>query len=123
MKDIIKKWWFWFIIVFIAILIMLIFVLKKPIKKSGISKEEYKKIENGMTMTEVAEIINSENREDVLQEEISKIEDKSTGGTVYKYKYIGEKGGYAVITYEITTIDLWTDGRVKVILKEEFNLK
>lgn len=125
MKEKRKKWRF-LIITLITICAIAIIILiinnSKAIGNEGISKAEYESIKNGMTMTEVSQIINPENINNVLEEQISRIEEKS-GTVIYKYKYKGEHKGYAVITYEYTFSDLWLGNGMKVILKEEFDLK
>lgn len=123
-KKLYQKWWFWSIIIVIICIIIIVNVINKSIKirSEGISIEEYQSIKNGMTMTEVSKIINPENFDNILSEQISRIED-ITGSVIYKYKYIGEHKGYAIITYEYTTEDLWSGKGMKVILKEKFDLE
>lgn len=126
MKKLIKKYGILAMIVVIICIsiITIITIINKSegVGNAGISKEEYESIKSGMTMTQVSQIINSENMNNVVSEQISRIEEKS-GTTVYKYKYTGEHKGYAIVTYEYTFDDLWSGSGMKVILKEQFNLK
>lgn len=120
-----QKWWFWVIIICIFIVLIISLVLfskgKQGVGTAGISIEEFDEIQIGMTMTEVCKIINNENMNNVKSQQLEKIEDIT--GTLYKYRYEGEKKGYAIITYELSTTDLWSGNGIKVITKEKFNLK
>lgn len=127
-----KKWWFWIIICLILFIIIILLLLSKNksngIGTAGISIDEFKKIENGMDQFEVNSIIdeldewnNDETYEKACQEISS--EEKDSVYT-YVYKYVGEKGGYALITYEVD----YSDGAYglkypEVIKKEQVNLK
>ncbi len=130
-NNILKQWWFWFIIVIIIIVTVLIIVLtnkkentrkSKGIGSSGISKEEFDKIEVGMKHIEVDGIIY----------ELSEVDDKEytesykltvianeDDGIIYEEKHYGENGGYAIITYK-EYYDTYTS---KVIKKESFDLE
>lgn len=122
MKNLIRKWWIW--LSFAIILLGSIWGIFKTstTDKSQITLEEYEKIKNGMTMTEVAQIINPENINEIDCEQINRLEDR-TGTVVYKYKYKGKNKAYAIITYEHTQSDLWLGKGIKVLSKEQSGLK
>ncbi len=130
MKELIKKWWIWLIIVFIifALVIFLIINKKEGMGTAGISKEEFNEINLGMTQFEVNSIIDKLNEWDDDEiydkccQEISSVEKDEI--YTYVYKYQGENGGYAIITYEID----YSNGYYgleypKVVKKEVYNLK
>ena len=102
----------------IFIIFLLFFILSSVFTtdSNGINMEEYEKIQTGMTMTEVEDIVGTRNN--IKCEQINRFEDISS--TVYIYKYYGEKKGYATITYEL---DIWSNKGMQVISKENFNLK
>lgn len=104
------------LIIFIVFILFLVISSNLKIDPNGMNIEEYEKIETGMTMTEVEDIVGSRNN--IKCEQLSRIEDISS--TIYTYKYFGEKKGYATITYEL---DIWSNKGMQVISKENFNLK
>lgn len=130
MKNLVKKWWFLTIIVIIicSIIISITIMNKKEgIGTSGISKEEFKEIELGMSQFKVNEIIDKLDEWDnnsVYEkacEEISKSHKDSI--YTYQYKYYGEKSGYAIITFEADYTETIIGVFPEVIKKEQFNLK
>lgn len=132
MKDVIKKWWFGFIVIIVATIVIITIVLtglKKGngVGTAGISKEEFSKIEIGMSQTTVNSIIDNydEWNDDETYKECCQEINKSNENHVYKYtyKYLGEKGGYAIITYEAdySSGDLFVLPTVSK--KEQFNLQ
>lgn len=122
MKNMIKKWWLWAIIASIIFMIFIIYVIntEKGVGENGISKQEFEKIQLGMSQNSVIKII-SPNDLETINEEIEKNNINSV--YTYKYKYYGEKSGYAIITYEAdySKGDLFV--LPKVTKKEEYNLK
>ncbi len=130
-KPIYKKWWFWLIIVLVisAIVISIILIKKENhgVGSAGISLEEFEEIELGMSQSKVQSIIDSEDEwddDDVYDkccEEISKNKNESVYS--YTYKYLGESGGYAEITYKAD----YSNGDMFVLPtvsdKQQFNLK
>lgn len=104
------------VIILIVIIIIFSIIDLNKIDPNGINLSEYEKIESGMTLTEVEDIIGKRNH--IKYEQISRAEDSSS--TVYTYKYYGEKNGYAIITYEL---DVWNNKGMLVINKENFNIK
>ena len=104
------------VIIFIAFIIIFLIIESNKMDPNGINLSEYEKIENGMTLTEVEDIIGKRNH--IKSEQIKRVEDSSS--TVYTYKYYGEKNGYAIITYEL---DVWNNKGMLVISKENFNIK
>ena len=106
MKDIIKKWWFWLVIlvIFISSIALILFTTKDGIGSSGISKEEFEEIKLGMSQFEVNGIIDKldEWDEDEIYEKACEEITKTYKNSIYtyEYKYYGEKGGYAIITFE-----------------------
>lgn len=106
MKDLIKKWWFWVIIVSLIIVTLFIYNSSnnKGVGTAGISLEEFKKIELGMGEIAVSKIIdtNDEWLDDNVYEKCCKEINKSKENHIYRYtyKYIGENGGYALVTFE-----------------------
>lgn len=129
MKDLIKKWWFGVIIIAIVIIIVSIFseLKTKGVGSAGVSLEEYQKIELGMSENTVTKIIDSNDEwfEDSIYEKCCQEVEKSKDNHKYRYtyKYIGDKGGYALITYEAD----YSNGDMFVLptvsKKEEHNLK
>lgn len=130
MKNIIKKWWFWAILILIIIIILLICLLLKKDSKGvgtpGISKKEFERISTGMSQFEVSSIIDELdewNDDDIYEkccEEISK--EHNDHKYTYQYKYLGEKTGYAIITYQADYSKSFTE-IPEVIKKENFGLK
>ncbi len=130
-KPIYKKWWFWLIIVLVisAIVISLILIKKgnNGVGSAGISLEEFNQIELGMSQSKVQSIIDSEDKwdnDDIYDkccQEISKSKEESI--YKYTYKYLGENGGYAEITYKAD----YSNGDIFVLPtvsdKQQFNLK
>lgn len=123
MNNLIKKWWFWLIVLASIIIISsIIFVAKsdKGVGENGISKQEFEKIELGMSESSVTKII-SPNDLEAVEKELEKSKENSI--YTYKYKYYGEKRGYVIITYEAD----YSNGDLfvlpKVTKKEKFNLK
>lgn len=97
------------IIIIISIIAILLFLPKNNsndgIGDAGISLEEFKKISSGMTQSEVEKIIDSNNLwndDDVYSKACIKLEEnKNNSIYTYKYKYIGDKSGYAIVTYKV----------------------
>lgn len=134
MKDLIKnkKFWLGFIgIIIVAVVITTIVLigLKKDtgVGTAGISKEEFSKIEIGMSQTTVNSIIDNydEWNDNETYKECCQEINKSNENHIYKYtyKYLGENGGYVIITYEAD----YSSGNSFVLptvsKKEQFNLK
>ncbi len=130
MKDSIKKWWFCGIVVVvitIAILIKLTINKSDGVGTAGISLQEFEEINLGMSNLTVNKIIdkldewNDNNIYNKCCKEISKSSQNSV--YTYSYKYYGEKGGYAIITFEAdySRGDLFV--LPSVVKKENFNLK
>lgn len=97
------------LLIIITIIIVMFFLFKNNsndgIGEAGISLEEFKKISSGMTQTEVEKIIDENNlwnNDDVYSNACIKLdENKNNSIYTYKYKYIGDKSGYAIVTYEV----------------------
>ena len=129
-KTLYKKWWFW-LIIGLLILILVLFLIKnnsKGIGTAGISIDEFEKIENGMDQFEVNAIIdeldewNDDEIYDKACQEISN--EKKDSVYTYVYKYVGEKSGYALITYESDYSEgVYGLKYPEVVKKEQFNLK
>lgn len=119
-------------IIIILIITLLIISLKLILNKNdgigtaGISRNEFQEIELGMSQFEVNSIIDkqdewkNESVYDKCCEEISK--NNKDRVYTFTYKYYGEKGGYALITY---TSDFNKDKFAfpEVTEKEQFGLK
>ena len=129
MKDIIKKWWFWFVVlvIFVSGTTLMLFIKNDGIGSSGISKKEFKEIELGMSQSKVHGIIdklNEWNEDEVYEKACEEIEkNQENSKYTYRYKYYGDKSGYAIITYEAdySKGDLFV--LPEVVKKEQFNLK
>ncbi len=130
MKKIIKKWWFWLIIISIIFSItILILILNKNngVGTAGISVDEFNKIQIGMSQFEVDGIVdklNEWNNDEIYEkccEEISKSQQEHV--YTYVYKYYGEKGGFAIITYAVDYSDGTFFEMPEVVKKEKVNLK
>ena len=97
------------ILIFVSIIILLLFLFKNNSKdgigEAGISLEEFNKISSGMTQSEVEKIIDSNNLwndDDIYSTACIKLEEnKNNSIYIYKYKYIGDKSGYAIVTYKV----------------------
>lgn len=129
MNNVFKKWWFWLIVFFVIIvcIIIVICMSKGGVGTPGISKEEYQKINIGMSNFEVNSIIDSKDEwdnDEIYSKCCIEIE-KSEKNSVYSYtyKYLGEKSGYATVTY---TAD-YSKGSFfvtpTVTYKKQYNLK
>ena len=121
LEDTIRKQKIVILIIFILVVVGMVFFnisKSKGVGEDGISKEEYQKIQLGMSQTSVDKIVSSDS---VKKEEI----EKNSSNHIYKYtyKYYGEKGGYATITYEAD----YRNGDLfvlpEVTEKKEYNLK
>lgn len=129
MKDTIKKWWFWFVVlvIFVSGMTLMLFIKNDGIGSSGISKREFKEIELGMSQSKVHGIIdklNEWNEDEVYEKACEEIEkNQENSKYTYRYKYYGDKSGYAIITYEAdySKGDLFV--LPEVVKKEQFNLK
>lgn len=129
MKSIIKKWWFWLVVlvIFVSGMALMLFVKNDGIGSSGISKKEFEEIELGMSQSKVHGIIDKLNEwdEDEVYEKACEEIEKSQENSkyTYRYKYYGDKSGYAIITYEAdySRGDLFV--LPEVVKKEQFNLK
>ena len=123
-KTFYKSWYFYLVVfVILCIIFVGIFVYKKQnsgVGENGISREEFEKIELGMSQNSVTKIISPDDFE-TIKEEVEKKEENHIYR--YAYKYYGEKGGYAIITYEAD----YSNGDMfvlpEVTKKEQFNLK
>ena len=123
-KTFYKSWYFYLVVFIILCIIFVgIFVYKKQnsgVAENGISREEFEKIELGMSQNSVTKIISPDDFE-TIKEEVEKKEENHIYR--YVYKYYGEKGGYAIITYEAD----YSNGDMfvlpEVTKKEQFNLK
>ena len=129
MKNIIKKWWFWLILILI-IVIAIIFLLNNSdgVGSAGISKEEFEKITVGKTTNfEINRIIDPEHEwanDEIYKKCVEELEkSRENDKFIYKYKYYGEKGGYAVITLQADYSNGYYYNDVVVIKKEQFGLK
>lgn len=97
------------ILMIVSMITVLLFLLKNNSKdgigEAGISLEEFNKISSGMTQSEVEKIIDSNNLwndDDIYSNACIKLEEnKSDSIYTYKYKYIGDKSGYAIVTYKV----------------------
>lgn len=129
-EEILKKWWFWVIIIsIIVITISIVLTINKSngVGTAGISLEEFKEIDLGMSNSTVNKIIDKYDEWDndtiynKCCEEINKSNENSI--YTYSYKYYGEKSGYAIITFEAdySKGDLFV--LPSVVKKESFNLK
>lgn len=123
-------------IVLILIIVLILFIIlfmffvntSTGIGTPGINLDEFDKIQLGMEQSEVNNIIDKLNEwdndevYDIACQEISS--EKENGKYIYSYKYIGEKEGYAIITFEVDYSDGFFGLKYpEVIKKEEFNLK
>lgn len=134
-KKIYEQWWFWLIISITIIVLSFIFVFNKEnissnsesIGSAGINKEEFNKIELGMSQTTVTKIIDVDNlwiNDDIYNTVVNEIS-KSSENHIYKYtyKYLGETSGYAMVTY---TAD-YSNGDIFVLPtvseKQDYDLK
>lgn len=129
-RPIYKKWWFWLIIFLIILIIIVILSLNNStgIGTAGISIDEFNKIENGMEQLEVNRIIDEldEWNDNTIYEKACQEVSNEAKDSVYTYvyKYIGEKSGYALITFEADYSNGVTGLKYpEVIKKEQFNLK
>lgn len=97
------------LVVFCIIFLVLFNNKSYGIGSAGISLEEFKKISNGMTQSEVENIIDSDdlwNDDNVYAQACIKLEENKNNSIYkYKYKYLGDKSGYAIITYEVDYSD------------------
>ena len=119
-----------FIIIILSISLLVYFHTNRSygVGDAGISLEEYNKIKLGMTQLEVESIIDSNNLwddEDVYSKSCIKMrEDKNNSVYTYEYKYIGDKSGYVLITYEVDYSDGFSGLKYpEVINIEKFELK
>ncbi len=131
-KDFYKKWWFWLIILIIIAIIIIILMMAKNnsngIGTAGISIEEFEKIENGMDQFEVNDIIDELdewNDSEIYEKACQEVSNKEKNSVyTYTYKYIGEKGGYAIITFQVDYSDgVYGLKYPEVVSKEQYNLK
>lgn len=119
-----NRYFYLFILVIICIVLAVFFIYIKntnsKVGKNGISKEEFEKIELGMSQNSVAKIVSPDDFEPVKEEL-----EKSKENHIYRYtyKYYGENNGYAIITYEAD----YSKGDMFVLpevsKKEQFDLK
>lgn len=133
MKKIVKKWWIWIVIVGLLIFVIGLTITINKIKSqgvgtAGISKEEFDKIKIGSTtMWEISKIIapNKEwNDNDIYNKVVTEIED-SQKNYIYThvYKYLGENGGYALVTFEADYSNGYFYNDFIVTKKENFDIK
>ena len=129
-KPIYKDRYFWLVILIIIIfcIIMYLFRIKSVgVGSAGISLKEFEEIELGMSQSKVQSIIDLEDEwdDDEVYEECCQEIGKSEKDSVYRYtyRYIGEKNGYAEITYEADYSK--GDSFVLPVVsdKKQFNLK
>lgn len=128
MKKIIKKWWVLLSLIVLVIGIILITTNRTTgVGSAGISSSEFEEIEFGMSNFTVNKIIdkNNEWENDEIYSKCCEELSKSNKEHIYQYvyKYYGEDGGYAIITYEAD----YSEGDLfvlpEVTRKEQFNLK
>jgi Sec-independent protein translocase protein TatA len=93
------------LVIFCIIFLVLFNNKSEGIGRAGISLEEFKRISNGMTQSEVENIIDSDDLWDddnVYAKACIKLkESKNNSIYKYEYKYLGDKSGYAIVTYEV----------------------
>lgn len=130
MKNIVKKLWFCLILVFLIAIIITIVLLNNNdgVGSAGISKEEFEQIKIGETTNFGVNKIIDQNHEwdndEVYKKCVEELENsKENKKYTYKYKYYGEKGGYAIITLQADYSNGYYYNEVKVIKKEQFGLK
>lgn len=115
MKKLVEQWWFWCIIALIILLIVVMSIFRKGFKdgfnealnkgvgSAGISKEEFEEIQIGMSQLDINSIIDKQDEwdDDSVYEKCCKEIKKTSENHIYtyQYKYLGEQGGYAIITY------------------------
>lgn len=115
------------LIIGIIIGIVLLNKFNDGIGSAGISLQEFNKIELGMSNSKVNSIIDEKDEwdDDIIYNKACKEvgKEKNNHFYSYTYKYIGENGGYALITYTAH----YSGGDVFVMptvsQKEQFNLK
>lgn len=115
------------LIIGIIIGIVLLNKFNDGIGSAGISLQEFNKIELGMSNSKVNSIIDEKDEwdDDIIYNKACKEVGKEKNNHIYSYtyKYIGENGGYALITYTAN----YSGGDVFVMptvsQKEQFNLK
>lgn len=94
---------------------------------AGISIEEFNKIKIGDTQTTVDKVIDNNdnwNNDEIYNKCVEKISEKKDDKKYsYVYKYIGENGGYALITYTSDYKDFSYLKFPEVSKIEKFNLK
>ena len=104
MKRILKKWWILIIVLASIIGLMCFKVSNRGVGTAGISLEEFEKIELGMGETTVNKLIDTEDEwsDDKVYEKCCTEVNKNKDNHIYTYtyKYLGEKGGYALVTFE-----------------------
>lgn len=131
MKGILKRWWVWLIvIIIIAIAIFAFLKIKNKnegIGTAGINKKEFNKIEIGMSQFEVEKIIDELdewNNDEIYEKCCQEISSTAKNHVYeYKYKYLGENGGYVIITYEADYSKESLFVLPTVSKKEQYNLK
>lgn len=130
MKNIVKKWWFWLIFVLAIAIIITIILLNNSdgVGSAGISKEEFEQIKVGETTNFGLNKIIDQNHEwsndEIYRKCVEELENsRDNDKFTYKYKYYGEKGGYAIITLQADYSNGYYYNDVKVIKKEQFGLK
>lgn len=131
MKSILKQWWVWLIVIIIIAIAIFVFLKIKNknegIGTAGINKKEFDKIEIGMSQFEVEGIIDGLdewNNDEVYEKSCEKIgESYKDHVYTYKYKYYGERSGYAIITYEADYTKTTFGVMPEVTKKEIFDVK
>ena len=115
------------LIIFLIVGIFVILNNKEKIGSAGISLAEFEEIDIGMSQNTVDSIIDQKDEwdDDEVYEKCCQEISRSEDNHIYKYeyKYLGENGGYAKITFEAD----YSNGDLFVLPtvsnKENFNLK
>lgn len=123
-----------FVAMFIIVLLFIFLIFKfnnkdsDGIGEAGISLYEFQKINLGMTQSEVENIIDSNdlwNDDAIYLKACIKLEENKNNSIYkYKYRYVGDKSGYAIVTYEVDYSDGFYGLKYpKVVEFQNFNLK
>lgn len=111
----------------IAIVIIVILIPKGGVGYGGITKENFEKVRTGMDNFEVNDVLDPEDRwhdNDTFNKCVEEISETYTKGKYsYTNKYMGEKGGYAIIKFEADYSDGYYIKHPIVIEKTQYDLK
>lgn len=127
-----KKNIFGIIVVVSLLLIVAIICIfnnsSEGIGSAGISLEEFQQLQLGMTQFEVNNIIDTDdlwNDDEIYNKACVELSKESNNSVyTYKYKYVGDKSGYAIIVFSVDYSDgVYGLKYPEVISKENFNLK